>query len=137
MVKLFLVICFFSLAALAQGNSFNLESKIPQLTVKLQKLKLEQEPLFEESFNQVVKELDQTLEKEKNICTGELSSEQGQVVAKEERQVCLRTIKGHYLAALNEIHLLKKKYMALIHQRQMSQLDESFEKLKAQFEKKF
>ncbi|HLW58018.1 MAG TPA: hypothetical protein VKY27_11555, partial [Bacteriovoracaceae bacterium] len=92
---------------------------------------------FEDQFNLLVKELEQTLEREKNICLGELSTESGEVVGKENRQVCLRTIKGHYIASLNEVHQLRKRYLTLIHQKQMKELDENYQKLKEQFDKSF
>lgn len=137
MVKIFFIALLISQSSFAEEKVFVLESKIPELTARLKSLNAEGDAQFEDQFSKVVKELDQVLEKEKNICIGELSTEAGEIVSKEGRQVCLRTIKGHYLASLNQIHLLKKKYMTAIHQKQLTQLDENFEKLKVQFEKNF
>jgi len=136
-VKLFLIL-FFSLGiSYAQDKAFEFESKIPELTEKLKALKIEEEIRFEDQFNTLVKELEQTLEKEKSICAGEMSMESGEIVSKENRQLCLRKIKEHYLASFTQIHLLKKRYLTLIHKKQIEQLDENFEKLKSQFDKNF
>lgn len=137
MVKLFLVISLISHLGFAQDKVFDFKSEIPGVTAKLKALKLEDDASFEDRFNKLIKELEQTLEREKNICIGELSTHKGEVVSKENRQVCLRKIKGHYLTSFNEIHLLKKRYMTLVHKKQLEQLDENFEKLKSQFEKNF
>jgi len=135
--KLFLVFSLLLGQAFAQEKPFHFQSQIPTLGAKLKALKLEDDTRFEDQFNLLVKELEQTLEREKNICLGELSTESGEVVGKENRQVCLRTIKGHYIASLNEVHQLRKRYLTLIHQKQMKELDENYQKLKEQFDKSF
>lgn len=137
MVKLFLVFILSTPLVYAQERGFRFESQIPALTSKLKALKLEDDAKFEEQFNGLVGQLEQTLEKEKNICIGEMSTESGEIIPKENRQVCLRSIKGYYLTSFNEIHLLKKRYMTLVHQRQLQALDANMEKLKAQFDKNF
>ncbi len=137
MVKLFLVLFISTGISFAQEKVFEFESKIPELTEKFKALKVEEEIRFEDQFNTLVKELEQTLEKEKNICAGEMSMENGEIVSKENRQLCLRKIKQHYLVSFTQIHLLKKRYLTLIHKKQIDELDENFEKLKSQFDKNF
>lgn len=136
MVKVFLVLLCFSFHSFANSD-FEFTSKIPEVTQKLKNLKSTNLESFEADFNQQVKDLESLFEKEKSICIGEMSSESGAVVAKENRQICLRKIKGHYLSALNVVHDLKKKYLEVIYKKQLSLLDENFEKIKAQFEKNF
>lgn len=136
MVKVFLVLLCFSFHSFANSD-FEFTSKIPEVTQKLKNLKSSNLESFEADFNQQVKDLESLFEKEKSICIGEMSSESGAVVAKENRQICLRKIKGHYLSALNVVHDLKKKYLEVIYKKQLSLLDENFEKIKAQFEKNF
>lgn len=136
MVKVFLVLLCFSFHSFANSD-FEFTSKIPEVTQKLKNLKSANLESFEADFNQQVKDLESLFEKEKSICIGEMSSESGVVVAKENRQICLRKMKGHYLSALNVVHDLKKKYLEVIYKKQLGLLDENFEKIKAQFEKNF
>ncbi len=136
MVKIFLVLLCFSLNSFADSE-FEFTSKIPEVTKKLKEIKSANLESFEDEFNQQVKELESLFEKEKSICIGEMSTESGAVVAKENRQICLRKMKGHYLSALNAVHDLKKKYLEVIYKKQLNLLNENFEKIKAQFEKNF
>lgn len=136
MVKIFLVLICFSLNSFADSD-FEFTSKIPEVAKKLKELKSANLESFEVEFNQQVKELESLFEKEKSICIGEMSTENGTVVAKENRQICLKKMKGHYLSALNVVHDLKKKYLEVIYKKQLSLLDENFAKIKAQFEKNF
>lgn len=136
MVKILLVLLVISVQVMATSE-FEFTSKIPEVTEKLKKLKSPDLESFEEDFNLHIKELESLLEKEKSICTGEMSMENGEVVTKENRQVCLRKMKGHYLSALNIVYDLKKKYLNVIHRKQMTLLDENFKKIKEQFEKNF
>lgn len=137
MVKVFLIFQLILGLAWAQEKKTTLQSRIPELTSRLKALKLEDDLRFEEQFNLLIKELEQTVEREKNICMGELSTDGGEVVTRDNRQLCLRSIKGHYLQSINEIHQLRKRYLTLIHQKQMKELDDNFHKLKEQFDKNF
>lgn len=137
MAKVFLIFSLLLSQAYAQEKSFVFQSQIPGIGAKLKGLKLEDDLRFEDQFNLLVKELEQSLEREKNICLGELSTESGEIIGKENRQVCLRNIKGYYLTSLNEVHQLRKRYLTLIHQKQMKEIDENYRKLKEQFDKSF
>lgn len=137
MVKIFLVFLFiWQNTTLAQAPA-TLESSIPEITTKLKALKLEADQQFEDQFNKLVRQLEQTLEKEKSICIGELSTESGGIISKENRPVCLRALKGHYLKSLDEVHQLRKRYLVLIHQKQLNELEENYNKIKTQFDKNF
>lgn len=135
MVKLLLIsTLILTVSAFGQAT---FESKLPQLTAQLKTLKHEDDLKFEDQFNKLIKELEQTLEREKSICMGELGTDSGEVISKAERQVCLRKIKTHYLASLDEVHNLRKRYLTIIHQRQLKELDETYQTIKAQFDKNF
>lgn len=112
-------------------------SKIPQLIEKLKELKVEDSPAFEESFNQVVKSIESSIEEEKLLCSGETADANGKVLPKQSKQLCFRDLKTNYLEAMETIFNLKKKYLALIHNRQIEKLSEIQLKLKADIEKSF
>lgn len=138
MVKVFLVfLIFWQNTSYAQEEAPQLESALPEITAKLKALKIETDPNFEEQFNKLVRQLEQTLEKEKSICIGELSTDAGGIISKENRPVCLRTVKGNYLKSLDEVHQLRKKYLSIVHQKQLKELDENYNKIKEQFDKNF
>ncbi len=112
-------------------------SKIPQLIEKLKELKVEDSPAFEESFNQMVKSIESSIEVEKLYCSGEMADANGKVLPKESKQLCYRELKTNYLEAMETIFNLKKKYLALIHNRQIEKLSEIQMKLKADIDKSF
>lgn len=113
------------------------KSKIPALIEKLKNLKIADSPQYEESFNQLVKSIENSMEEEKLFCSGESSDANGKVVAKENKQLCFRELKTHYLEAMDTIFDLKKKYLGLIHSRQIEKLSEIQQKLKADIDKSF
>ena len=112
-------------------------SKIPQLIEKLKELKVEDSPAYEESFNQVVKSIETAIEEEKLFCSGETADPTGKVLPKESKQLCFRDLKTNYLEAMETIFNLKKKYLGLIHNRQIEKLSEIQMKLKADIDKSF
>lgn len=113
------------------------KSKIPGLIEKLKDLKVEDSPVYEESFNQLVKNIENSMEEEKLFCSGETTDSNGKAVAKENKQLCFRELKTHYLEAMDMIFELKKKYLGLIHNRQIEKLSEIQKKLKADIDKSF
>ena len=113
------------------------KSKIPDLIEKLKELKVEDSPAYEDNFNQLVKSIETSMEEEKLFCSGEVADSNGKVVPKESKQLCFRELKTHYLDAMETIFDLKKKYLGLIHNRQIEKLSEIQKKLKADIEKSF
>lgn len=113
------------------------KSKIPDLIEKLKELKVEDSPAYEDNFNQLVKSIETSMEEEKLFCSGEVADSNGKVVPKESKQLCYRELKTHYLEAMETIFDLKKKYLGLIHNRQIEKLSEIQKKLKADIEKSF
>ena len=113
------------------------KSKIPDLIEKLNKLEVEDSPAYEEKFNLLVKNIENSMEEEKLFCSGEAADTNGKVLPKESKQLCFRDLKTNYLEAMDTIFNLKKKYLALIHNRQIEKLSEIQKKLKADIEKSF
>ena len=112
-------------------------SKIPDQIDKLKKLEAEDSPAYEDSFNNLVKSIENSMEEEKLFCAGETADASGKVISKENKQLCFRDLKTNYLEAMDTIFNLKKKYLGLIHNRQIEKLSEIQKKLKADIDKSF
>lgn len=135
----FSLVCF-SLNASADLFGFgsdSRESKLPALIDKLNSLDMKQGSLYEESFNLTVKAIENAVEDEKLYCSGESADSEGKTLPASQKQLCMRELKKHYTEANTTIFNLKKKYLGLIHQRQIQKLDEIQNKLKADIEKNF
>lgn len=140
MVKslLILVISFSAHADLFDfGADGGKDSKIPALIEKLKGLEIKDDPAFEESFNQHVKAIENGVEEEKLYCSGEATDAAGKTLPPAQKQLCMRELKKHYLEATTTIFDLKKKYLGVIHQRQLEKLSEIQKKQKADIEKNF
>lgn len=144
MVRFILVCCITFLISpdlRADFLGFNTDEdsggRIPAITEKLKNLEMEEGPAYEDKFNQLVKSLEQTLEEEKLYCSGESANAAGKVLPKEKKQLCFRELKAHYLEAQETIFNLKKKYLGLIHNRQIEKLTEIQKKLRSDIDKSF
>ena len=142
MVRIVLIVSLlFSFSAFADFLGFKTgddnKSKIPDLIEKLNKLDVEDSPAYEEKFNQLVKSIETSMEDEKLFCSGEVADSNGKVLPKESKQLCYRDLKTHYLSAMDTIFNLKKKYLGLIHNRQLKKLTEIQKKLKADIDRSF
>ncbi len=123
---------FFSL-----GADKGYKSKIPEQLEKLKATPQTNNPEYEDNFNQSVKNIENSVEEEKLLCAGEAADGAGRIIPKDQKQLCFRDLKNNYLEATEVILELKKKYLALIHARQMDQLSEIQKKLKADIDKNF
>ena len=142
MVRTILILCLFiSFHVQADFLGFKIgdssRSKIPDLIEKLNKLEVEDSPAYEEKFNLLVKSIENSMEEEKLFCSGETADASGKVLPKESKQLCFRELKTNYLEAMDTIFNLKKKYLGLIHNRQIEKLSEIQKKLKVDIEKSF
>lgn len=142
MVQFILISAFiFSFSAKADFLGFKTgdssSRKIPKLVEKLKELKVEDTPAYEENFNQLVKAIESSMEEEKLFCSGEIADANGKVLPKESKQLCFRDLKSTYLEAMETIFNAKKKYLGLIHTRQIEKLSEIQMKLKADIDKSF
>lgn len=143
MGKFILAFCLLS-SSLAQANIFDFSSdessrgsKIPELIKKMNGLEVTNEIVYEDSFNQLAKALENTVEEEKLYCSGEAQDNEGKTLPAPQRQLCMRELKKLYLKGTTALYELKRKYLAEIHKKQMKDLGEIQEKLKADIEKNF
>jgi hypothetical protein len=112
-------------------------SKIPALAEKIKSLKVEQGPIFEDSFNQLVRSLETTLEEEKLYCSGESADSAGKVISRDQKQVCFRKLKSNYLEAIESVFNLKKQYLTTIHNNQLEKMNQIQSKIKTDIDKSF
>ena len=119
------------------GTNDGYASRLPPLIEKLKSLRLSNDPGFEDIFNQVVKNIETGLEEEKLFCSGEATDPKGRTLPKEQKQLCFRELKAQYIDAVGVIFEMKKKYLGLIHKRQIEKLSEIQSKMKADIEKNF
>lgn len=143
MGKLILASCLM-LSLTVQANIFDFSSdensrtsKIPELIKKMNSLEVKNEIDYEDSFNQLAKALENTVEEEKLYCSGEAQDKDGKSLPQSQRQLCMRDLKKLYLKGTAALYELKRKYLAEIHKKQMKDLGEIQEKLKADIEKNF
>lgn len=142
MVKSFLIFSLLlSLGARADIFDFvssgSSESKIASLTKKLRGLEVKEGPDFEEGFNALVKGIELAMEEEKLYCSGEALNAQGKSLAPGQKQLCMRELKKQYLESMNATFEVKKKYLSLLHQRQLQKLKETQARLQGDIEKNF
>lgn len=140
MVKFILILCFI-LPAHADifgfGSDKNSKSRIPGLTEKLKSLQLKSDPGFEDTFNRIVKDVENAIEEEKLYCGGEAPDSEGKTLPADQKQLCFRELKKSYLEAVEVIFEAKKKYFQLLHSEQLNRLSETQKKIKADIEKNF
>lgn len=142
MVRFLSLVCLLSLNTaradfLGLGGESTLKSQIPTLVQELKNLEVKVDPVYEDSFNEGVRKIENRVEQEKLYCTGEAVDSDGKTLTKEKKQLCIRDLKKHYVLAMDTIYELKKKYLGLIHERQIKRMDEVQVKLKADIEKNF
>lgn len=140
----FILICFFLFNLEAKADLFDFvsggddgESRITKLIEKLKKLEMRDAPEFEESFNQLIKAIEVSVEDEKLYCSGESTNSKGKTLPSSQKQYCIRELKKQYLEATNTIFEIKKKYLGYIHQKQIQKLSEIQAALKSDIEKSF
>lgn len=113
------------------------ENKLPVMIEKLKNLDIKDGPEFEDIFNQLVKAIENGVEEEKLICTGDAPSSKGSVTPNSQKQLCMRELKKQYLDAQMTIFDMKKKYLVVIHKKQLEKLSEIQSKLKDDINKNF
>jgi hypothetical protein len=142
MVKSLLIIGFlFSFSVKADlfdfGSDKNPPSRMVPLIENLKTLQTKQGPGFEEQFNQIIKNLEVTIETEKLYCSGEMSDSNGRVIPPQQKQFCMRQLKKYYLEVTDLVFELKKKYLARIHLNQIENLTQTQKSIRADIEKNF
>ncbi|HXH76495.1 MAG TPA: hypothetical protein VNJ08_16105 [Bacteriovoracaceae bacterium] len=119
------------------GKNGEFKSRIPALLEKLKAMDMKADSLYEESFNLGVKNIENGMEEEKLFCSGEAVDAEGKSLPPDKKQLCMRELKKHYLDAMSMVFDLKKKYLGLIHTRQVERMGEIHSKLKSNIEKNF
>ena len=140
MVRAFLVLFLLSSSAFGQIFGFGEEkfkSSIPELSKKLRGMEMNSGPQFEEDFNKAVKDIQNAVEEEKLFCSGEAADTEGKTLGKEQKELCFRELKKHYLEAMDVVFVLKKKYLELLHSEHIEKLTEIHKKLAKDIEKNF
>jgi hypothetical protein len=139
MVQLLLALFLSSARAdfLGFGGGESGAGKLSALIPQLEALEVKVDPLFEENFNKTIKSIEQSVEEEKLYCSGEAADAQGKTLSKEKKQLCMRELKKQYSEAVSMIYKMKKKYLGMIHAKQMDQLDEIQSKVKTDLDKNF
>jgi hypothetical protein len=143
MARFFLVLVFFVVSSLhadifdfvsdTDGNN----SRIESLINKLKTLEMKDGPGFEESFNQLIKGIENAVEDEKLYCSGESTNSEGKTLPVSQKQYCMRELKKKYQEATKVIFELKKKYLVFIHERQLQRLNEIQTKMQTDIDKSF
>lgn len=142
MVKYFLILFLF-LSFDARSDLFDFvsdkdtDSKINSLVANLKKREIKDGPEFEDFFNQTVKSIEYAVEEEKLYCSGEAVNRKGKTLPSGQKQLCMRELKKRYLEATSVVFDIKKKYLALVHERQLKRLSEVHNKLREEIEKNF
>lgn len=139
---IYLTVFLFSFAAFADIFDFDdkksgRESKLPDLIAKLKKLDVKNGPAYEDEFNQLVKSIENAVEEEKLFCSGESVDSEGKALPAGQKQLCIRDLKNYYLEATQVIFDQKKKYLGILHQKQLDRLTEIQKKTRADIEKNF
>lgn len=142
MVRFLSLVCLFFLNTaqadfLGLGGESTLKSQIPTLIEELRAVEVKVDPAYEDSFNEGVRKIENRVEQEKLYCTGEAVDSEGKTLTREKKQLCIRDLKKHYVLAVDVIYELKKKYLGLIHKRQLKRMDDVQVKIKADIEKNF
>lgn len=119
------------------GSDKEKANSLPALIEKLKSLEMKEGPEFEETFNQSVKSIEQSIEQEKLYCSGESVDSEGKALPAAQKPLCMRDLKKQYLEATHVIFEMKKKYLGFIHQKQLQKLTEIQKKLKTDIEKNF
>lgn len=144
MAKFILVVLFLSsfsahadIFGFGSGEKSVLSSKLPELVEKLKSLEMKDDPIYEDAFNLGIKGVENRVEEEKLFCLGEATDAEGKTLPAAQKQLCMRELKKNYVESTRVIFELKKKYLALIHKRQLERLNDVQKKLQADIEKNF
>jgi hypothetical protein len=119
------------------GGKDKFESQIPALIEKIKTLKMSAEPVFEDEFNKSIQALENKVEEEKLFCAGEAQDVKGRTLPLAQKQLCFRDLKKNYLEAVEVVFEAKKKYLGILHNRQLERLSDIQKQQEAEIEKSF
>lgn len=139
MVKFIFILSFLLNPAFADffssGSKF--KSKLPKVTEKLKSIEVKTDPSFEEKLTQLITEAESIFIEEREYCSGELADSQGNVVIKDQKEICFRELKNNYLETVDIVFNLKKKFLSSIHNQQLERLNKIQNKIKSDLENNF
>jgi hypothetical protein len=95
------------------------------------------EPVFEDEFNKSIQALENKVEEEKLFCAGEAQDVKGRTLPLAQKQLCFRDLKKNYLEAVEVVFEAKKKYLGILHNRQLERLSDIQKQQEAEIEKSF
>jgi len=134
-----LLFCFSSYANIfdfVSGTELS-DSGIDTLISKLNSLDMKDGPKFEETFNQLVKGIENAVENEKIYCSGDSPNLKGKTLPSSQKQYCMRELKRKYTEATKTIFDVKKKYLNHIYQKQLQRLNEIQIKMQSEIDQTF
>jgi len=143
MARLFLIFVLFwgmkvhaDIFDFVSGSEGN-DPRIETLLTKLKSLEIKDGPGFEETFNQLVKGIENAVEDEKLFCSGESTNSEGKTLPISQKPYCIRELKKKYIEATKVIFEIKKKYLIFIHEKQLQKLNEIQTKMQTDIDKSF
>lgn len=124
-------ICFINIAyAQVFGISLGEEKKLSGVELLLQEMdKLSVDNSFDEKYRNVSLEIERQLDLKRGECV--------EVSARAEKEKCFREVVTLQKTYLEKSHVLKKKYLLLIHEEQLNGLDEAHAKALKDLERHF
>ncbi len=129
MVRTILISLLISSTAYAQFWNFGDKpetsgaSRISKELEKLNELNIQASGEFEDKFNQVMKAVNNILEEEKLICSGEVAGPSGILTSRDQKQVCFREMKKSYAHYIEKSFEIKRKYLGVLHQKKLEDLE--------------
>lgn len=143
MVRTVLISFLFSISAYAQFWNFgdkpetNGASRVQAELEKLSDLNIKAGGEFEDKFNQVMKSVNNILEEEKLICSGEVAGPNGILTSRDQKQVCFREMKKSYAQYIEKSFEIKRKYLGVLHQKKLEDLEKIKKSQLEQLERAF
>lgn len=124
-------ICFINIAyAQVFGISLGEQKKLSGVEILLQEMeKLSVDNSFDEKYRNVSLEIERQLDLKRGECV--------EVSARAEKEKCFREVVNLQKTYLEKSHVLKKKYLLLIHEEQLNGLDGAHAKALKDLERHF
>lgn len=104
---------------------------------KLGDLNIQSGGEFEDKFNLIMKTVSNIIEEEKLICSGEVAGPSGILTSRDQKQVCFREMKKSYASYIEKSFEIKKKYLGVLHQKKLEDLDKIKKSQLEQLERAF
>jgi hypothetical protein len=113
------------------------EGRIQAELDKLSDLNIQSGGEFEDKFNRIMKAVNDILEEEKLICSGEVAGPAGILTSRDQKQVCFREMKKSYAVYIEKSFEVKRKYLGVLHQKKLEDLEKIKKSQLEQLERAF